>query len=58
METAAIGIETDIIWKCRKCGHRQPMDTPDGNEEWKFHCDDAMAMQPRWWFVASDCGEH
>lgn len=46
--TKEIGIDVGLHWRCMKCDHRQPMETPDGNEEWKFHCDDAMRLQPTW----------
>lgn len=47
-----VGIDVGIHWRCMVCDHRQEMETPDGNEEWKFHCDKAMRMQPTWQLVA------
>lgn len=46
-----IAIETGIHWRCMKCEHRQEMETPDGNEEWKFHCEEPMRLQPTWQLV-------
>jgi hypothetical protein len=47
-----IGIDVQMQWRCMQCGQRQAMDTPDGNEEWKFHCDKPMRLQPTWQMFA------
>jgi len=38
-----IGLEVTLGWKCLECGHTQ--ETVE-NEEWPFHCDHGMKLQP------------